>query len=79
MHLKSYEIDGATLHTGSSNFSASGENAQDNDLIVIRDSGAGGRFEAHFAAMGGRGAGDDRICAGLSGRWSRDDPAPHRR
>ena len=37
MHLKAYEIDGALLRTGSANFSASGENAQDNDLIVIRD------------------------------------------
>jgi phosphatidylserine/phosphatidylglycerophosphate/cardiolipin synthase-like enzyme len=33
MHFKSYEIDGLTLRTGSANFSASGENAQDNDLI----------------------------------------------
>ena len=37
MHLKAYEIDGAVLRTGSANFSTSGENAQDNDLIVIRD------------------------------------------
>ena len=51
MHLKAYEIDGAVLRTGSANFSASGENAQDNDLIVIRDAAAAGRFEAHFTAM----------------------------
>jgi phosphatidylserine/phosphatidylglycerophosphate/cardiolipin synthase-like enzyme len=37
MHLKAYTVDGATLRTGSANFSSSGENAQDNDLIVIRD------------------------------------------
>ena len=40
MHLKAYEIDGAVLRTGSANFSTSGENAQDNDLIVIRDADA---------------------------------------
>ena len=49
MHLKSYEIDGATLRTGSANFPASGENAQDNDLIVICDGGGSAdAFEAHF-------------------------------
>jgi phosphatidylserine/phosphatidylglycerophosphate/cardiolipin synthase-like enzyme len=52
MHLKSYEIDGLTLRTGSANFSASGENAQDNDLIVIRDGGGSvDAFEAHFERM----------------------------
>ncbi len=49
MHLKAYEIDGQVLRTGSANFSRSGENAQDNDLIVIRDAGRRGT--------------DDRICA----------------
>jgi phosphatidylserine/phosphatidylglycerophosphate/cardiolipin synthase-like enzyme len=50
--LKSYEIDGATLRTGSANFSTSGENAQDNDLIVIRDGGGSAdAFEAHFTRM----------------------------
>jgi hypothetical protein len=49
MHLKSYEIDGLTLRTGSANFSASGENAQDNDLIVMRDGGrSADAFDAHF-------------------------------
>jgi phosphatidylserine/phosphatidylglycerophosphate/cardiolipin synthase-like enzyme len=52
MHLKTYEIDGATLRTGSANFSTSGENAQDNDLIVIRDGGGSAdAFEAHFERM----------------------------
>ena len=51
MHLKAYAIDGRVLRTGSANFSTSGENAQDNDLIVIRDPGAATKFEAHFERM----------------------------
>jgi phosphatidylserine/phosphatidylglycerophosphate/cardiolipin synthase-like enzyme len=52
MHLKSYVIDSATLRTGSANFSTSGENAQDNDLIVIRDGGGSAdAFEAHFTRI----------------------------
>lgn len=51
MHLKAYEIDGAILRTGSANFSASGENAQDNDLVIIRDEDAAAKFEAHFETM----------------------------
>jgi phosphatidylserine/phosphatidylglycerophosphate/cardiolipin synthase-like enzyme len=51
MHLKAYSIDGETLRTGSANFSTSGENAQDNDLIVIRDPAAAIKFEAHFERM----------------------------
>ena len=51
MHLKAYAIDGVLLRTGSANFSTSGENAQDNDLIVIRDAEAAARFDAHFERM----------------------------
>jgi phosphatidylserine/phosphatidylglycerophosphate/cardiolipin synthase-like enzyme len=51
MHLKAYAIDGQLLRTGSANFSTSGENAQDNDLIVIRDPGAAAKFDAHFEHM----------------------------
>src|SRR6202007_3368957 len=51
MHLKAYAIDGQLLRRGSANFSTSGENAQDNDLIVIRDAGAAAKFEAHFERM----------------------------
>ncbi len=51
MHLKAYEVDGAILRTGSANFSRSGENAQDNDLVILRDATAAARFEAHFERM----------------------------
>jgi phosphatidylserine/phosphatidylglycerophosphate/cardiolipin synthase-like enzyme len=51
MHLKAYAIDGETLRTGSANFSTSGENSQDNDLIVIHDPGAAAKFDAHFERM----------------------------
>ena len=43
MHLKAYEIDGEELRTGSTNFSTSGENAQDNDLMQRRDPAIGER------------------------------------
>jgi len=51
MHLKAYSIDEEELRTGSANFSTSGENAQDNDLIVIRDPGAAAKFDVHFERM----------------------------
>ena len=51
MHLKAYAIDRERLRTGAANFSTSGENAQDNDLVVIRDAGAVAKFEAHFERM----------------------------
>ncbi len=51
MHLKAYENDGRVLRSGAANFSTSGENAQDNDLIVIRDPAAAMKFEAHFERM----------------------------
>ena len=51
MHLKAYSVDGEVLRTGSANFSTSGELAQDNDLIVIRNTGAAAKFDAHFERM----------------------------
>ena len=51
MHLKAYAADGAVLHTGSANFSFSGENEQDNDLVVLRNSDAAAKFEAHSQRM----------------------------
>jgi len=48
MHLKSYAIDERVLRTGSANFTASGLKQQNNDLLVIEDASAAGRFEAEF-------------------------------
>ena len=50
-HLKSYAVDGAVLRTGSANFTRSGETAQPNDLIVIRDAALAQRFEARYANL----------------------------
>lgn len=55
MHLKSFSVDNATLRTGSANFTASGLKRQNNDLIVIRDGKAAGRFQAEFNAAFERG------------------------
>jgi len=48
MHLKSYQIDGRLLRSGSANFSASGLKAQDNDMIVINEKSAVDRFKQEF-------------------------------
>jgi len=48
MHLKSYSIDGRVLRTGSANLSASGLKQQDNDIVIVRDDEAAGRFTARF-------------------------------
>ena len=53
MHLKGYCLDGATLRTGSANFSHSGLTAQDNDLVVIRSVQACAGFEAKFGKVWG--------------------------
>jgi phosphatidylserine/phosphatidylglycerophosphate/cardiolipin synthase-like enzyme len=51
MHLKSYQIDGRLLRTGSANFSASGEKQQDNDLIILESQEAAVAFKHKFEAM----------------------------
>src|ERR1700730_3985005 len=45
MHLKSYQIDGRLLRTGTANFSASGLKRQDNVLIVIMDAQGATKFQ----------------------------------
>jgi phosphatidylserine/phosphatidylglycerophosphate/cardiolipin synthase-like enzyme len=48
MHLKSYQIDGRVLRTGTANFSASGLKRQDNDLIIIDSPVAAANFRRAF-------------------------------
>ncbi len=54
MHLKSYQVDGRLLRTGSANFSVSGEVYQDNDLIVIDSPQAAARFRETFERLWAR-------------------------
>jgi phosphatidylserine/phosphatidylglycerophosphate/cardiolipin synthase-like enzyme len=48
MHLKSYEVDGRLLRTGSANASPSGEKQQDNDAVFVNSKSAAKGFEADF-------------------------------
>jgi len=48
MHLKSYEIDGRVLPTGAANFSASGLEREDDDLVVVEDAQAAAKFKHAF-------------------------------
>ena len=54
MHLKSYEVDGQTLRSGSANFSPSALKRQDNDLVLTRDSASVRRFELDFDQLWAR-------------------------
>jgi phosphatidylserine/phosphatidylglycerophosphate/cardiolipin synthase-like enzyme len=54
MHLKSYQVDGRRLRTGSANFSVSGEAYQDNDLLVIESPAAAERFREIFERLWAR-------------------------
>ncbi|MBY6243968.1 phospholipase D-like domain-containing protein [Methylosinus sp. Sm6] len=54
MHLKSYSVDGRVLRSGSANFSVSGAEFQDNDLILIESRAAVAQFEAAFARLWAR-------------------------
>lgn len=51
MHLKSYQVDGRVLRSGSANFSVSGEEFQDNDLILIDSRTAVAQFEETFERL----------------------------
>jgi len=48
MHLKAYSVDGTVLRTGSANFSYSGETAQNNELVIIRDPKVARQFDIQF-------------------------------
>lgn len=54
MHLKSYQVDGRVLRSGSANFSVSGEEFQDNDLILIESPAAVAQFEDVFERLWAR-------------------------
>jgi phosphatidylserine/phosphatidylglycerophosphate/cardiolipin synthase-like enzyme len=54
MHLKSYQVDGRVLRSGSANFSVSGEEFQDNDLILIESRTAVEQFEETFERLWSR-------------------------
>lgn len=54
MHLKSYQVDGVTLRSGSANFSVSGEVYQDNDLILIQSPTAVAHFREAFERLWAR-------------------------
>lgn len=51
MHLKSYQVDGRVLRSGSTNFSVSGAVYQDNDVIVIDSPRAAARFRETFERL----------------------------
>jgi phosphatidylserine/phosphatidylglycerophosphate/cardiolipin synthase-like enzyme len=51
MHMKTYQVDGRRLRSGSANFSFSGLRNQDNDAIVFESAQAAGDFIAAFNLM----------------------------
>jgi phosphatidylserine/phosphatidylglycerophosphate/cardiolipin synthase-like enzyme len=54
MHLKSYDVDGSILRTGSANISDSGEKQQDNDLLILRSTVAAQNYEKLFEYLWNR-------------------------
>jgi phosphatidylserine/phosphatidylglycerophosphate/cardiolipin synthase-like enzyme len=54
MHLKAYQVDRRMLRTGSANFSVSGLQRQENDIIVIEARDAVARFLKDFEALWAR-------------------------
>lgn len=62
MHLKSYQVDGRTLRSGSTNFSVAGAVYQDNDVIVIDSPQAAARFRETFERLWAR---SDNLRVGL--------------
>ena len=51
MHLKSGVIDGTVVFTGSTNWSDSGEEKQDNSLTVVISPAEASQFSARFSAI----------------------------
>jgi len=54
MHLKSFVVDHRILRSGSANFSVSGEEYQDNDLIVIESAPLAEGFTENFERLWAR-------------------------
>lgn len=54
MHLKAYHVDGRILRSGSANFSVSGGQYQDNDLLLIEGRDAVASFVRQFEYLWGR-------------------------
>ncbi len=54
MHLKAYQVDRRVLRTGSANFSISGLQRQENDIIVIESQDAVARFLRDFDGLWAR-------------------------
>lgn len=54
MHLKSYQVDGRVLRSGSANFSVSATAWQDNDIVVIESPIAAARFKGAFELLWAR-------------------------
>ncbi len=54
MHLKSFVVDRRILRSGSANFSVSGEDYQDNDLIVIESAPLAESFTENFERLWAR-------------------------
>lgn len=54
MHLKAYQVDRRMLRTGSANFSVSGLQRQENDIIVIESQDAVARYLRDFEALWAR-------------------------
>jgi phosphatidylserine/phosphatidylglycerophosphate/cardiolipin synthase-like enzyme len=62
MHMKSFAVDRRILRSGSANFSVSGEEYQDNDLIVIESPALARGFTENFERLWAR-ADNQRIGA----------------
>ncbi|MCX7899786.1 MAG: phospholipase D-like domain-containing protein [Methylocystis sp.] len=54
MHLKSFQVDGRVLRSGSANFSVSAGAYQDNDIVVLESPLAAASFRAAFEKLWAR-------------------------
>lgn len=78
MHLKAYQADRRVLRTGSANFSVSGLQRQENDIILIEAQDAVARFLRDFEALWSRAdnvvwRGDAPLAASMARPGARND------